>query len=168
MAGSITLNKASGGQLTIAPEDGTSTETVTIPSVGVGKVLQVVRPTALTSALQTTSTSPITLWEKTVTPMSTNSVFYVISSWNTRNPLYMNAQINGANVNNASSRGTAGSGIMQEYNRHNQQSFHWSYDNTTGNDVTLGENIRSVDGSTYAEIWNYGYMYSLIIEVEAS
>lgn len=30
MAGSITLNKASGGQLTIAPEDGTSTETVSL------------------------------------------------------------------------------------------------------------------------------------------
>jgi hypothetical protein len=164
----IALNKPSGGQLLIQPEDGTSTETVTIPSVGVGKVLQVVRPTALTSALQTTSTSPITLWEKTVTPVSTNSVFYVISSWNTRNPLYMNAQVNGANVGNAASRGTAGSGIMQEYGSHNQQSFHWSYDNTTGNAVTLGENIRSVDGSNYAEIWSYGYMYSLIIEVEAS
>lgn len=39
--GNITLNKASGGQLTLAPEDGTTTETVTIPSFGVGKVLQV-------------------------------------------------------------------------------------------------------------------------------
>ena len=52
--GSITLNKPSGGQLTIAPEDGTSNETVTIPSVGVGKVLQVVNwsvgPTAVSTA----------------------------------------------------------------------------------------------------------------------
>lgn len=39
--GSITLNKPSGGQLTLTPEDGTSTETVSIPSVGVGKILQV-------------------------------------------------------------------------------------------------------------------------------
>jgi hypothetical protein len=45
--GNITLNKTSGGQMTIAPEDGTSNETVTIPSVGVmaadvptGKILQ--------------------------------------------------------------------------------------------------------------------------------
>ena len=38
----IALNKPSGGQLILSPEDGTSTETVTIPSVGVGKVLQVV------------------------------------------------------------------------------------------------------------------------------
>ena len=38
---SITLNKPSGGQLTISPEDGATNETVTIPSVGVGKVLQV-------------------------------------------------------------------------------------------------------------------------------
>ena len=41
MAGQIALNKPSGGQLILSPEDGTSTETVTIPSVGVGKVLQV-------------------------------------------------------------------------------------------------------------------------------
>lgn len=40
--GSITLNKPSGGQLTLSPEDGATNETVTIPSVGVGKVLQVV------------------------------------------------------------------------------------------------------------------------------
>jgi hypothetical protein len=45
----IALNKPSGGQLILSPEDGTSTETVTIPSVGVGKVLQVVQ-TAVTGA----------------------------------------------------------------------------------------------------------------------
>jgi hypothetical protein len=38
----IALNKPSGGQLILSPEDGTSTETVTIPSSGnMGKVLQV-------------------------------------------------------------------------------------------------------------------------------
>ena len=37
----ITLNKPSGGQLTLAPQDGTSSETVTVPSGGIGKVLQV-------------------------------------------------------------------------------------------------------------------------------
>jgi len=57
--GQITLNKPSGGQLTLSPEDGTSTETVTIPSVGVGKVLQ----TAI-SQLPVTSTPSTTssLW----------------------------------------------------------------------------------------------------------
>lgn len=44
----IALNKPSGGQLILSPEDGTSTETVTIPSGGVmaadtptGKILQI-------------------------------------------------------------------------------------------------------------------------------
>lgn len=52
---SITLNKPSGGQLTLSPEDGTSNETVTIPSVGVGKVLQVVTH-KFTDTTVTTST----------------------------------------------------------------------------------------------------------------
>ena len=55
---SIALNKPSGGQLILSPEDGTSTETVTIPSVGVGKVLQVVTTEVPSTAhISTTSTS---------------------------------------------------------------------------------------------------------------
>jgi hypothetical protein len=49
----IALNKPSGGQLILSPEDGTSTETVSIPAAGVmsanattGKVLQVVNNTS--------------------------------------------------------------------------------------------------------------------------
>ena len=39
MAGQITLNKTSGGQLTIRPEDGVTNETLSFPSYGLGKVL---------------------------------------------------------------------------------------------------------------------------------
>ena len=75
----IALNKPSGGQLLIAPEDGTSTETVTIPSVGVGKVLQVVQATSTTS----TSTAATNTWTgvagtASITPTSTTSKILVM------------------------------------------------------------------------------------------
>ena len=77
MAGSITLNKASGGQLTISPEDGTSTETVTIPSVGVGKVLQVIQAKGLTGRQIYTSSSYLTILSASITPSSTTSKILV-------------------------------------------------------------------------------------------
>lgn len=75
---SITLNKPSGGQLTLSPEDGTSNETVTIPSVGVGKVLQVVQ-TVHTSQLSSTSNSFVaTGITASITPQSTTSKIIVM------------------------------------------------------------------------------------------
>ena len=83
----IALNKPSGGQLILSPEDGTSTETVTIPSVGVGKVLQVVQGELLTSF---STTSGAWNWTDTgltasITPASSGSKILVRVSYNLRN-----------------------------------------------------------------------------------
>ena len=72
----ITLNKPSGGQLTIAPEDGTSTETVTIPSVGVGKVLQVAT-TATSTPISIGAQTTAQLLSLQFTPVSPTSKIYV-------------------------------------------------------------------------------------------
>ena len=74
----IALNKPSGGQLILSPEDGTSTETVTIPSVGVGKVLQVVE--AKMTYGVTTSAAQATLVEASITPSSTSSKIIIAAS----------------------------------------------------------------------------------------
>lgn len=42
MSGAITLNKPAGGAMTIEAENGTSSETITIPKGGTGKILQAV------------------------------------------------------------------------------------------------------------------------------
>jgi hypothetical protein len=73
----IALNKPSGGQLLIQPEDGTSTETVTIPSVGVGKVLNVETITYNVSDTETTSSSLVALASHSYTPVATNSIIHV-------------------------------------------------------------------------------------------
>lgn len=78
---SITLNKPSGGQLTLEPEDGTSTETVTIPSVGVGKVLQVVNAeyhTWTEFGSGTQASWNITGLEATITPTASSSKILVM------------------------------------------------------------------------------------------
>lgn len=80
----IALNKPSGGQLLIQPEDGTSTETVTIPSVGVGKVLQVVHDqTTVWGAVNgggPNEASGLLLSSVNFTPKSTASKIIVITS----------------------------------------------------------------------------------------
>jgi hypothetical protein len=73
----IALNKPSGGQLILSPEDGTSTETVTIPSVGVGKVLQVVEATSTVTGHSSNSSA----WANSslganITPTSSTSIIY--------------------------------------------------------------------------------------------
>lgn len=75
--GSITLNKPSGGQLTLSPEDGATNETVTIPSVGVGKVLQVVKVGDNAQTNVTTSGGWVTLatGSKTITALGSNSSY---------------------------------------------------------------------------------------------
>jgi hypothetical protein len=91
----IALNKPSGGQLILSPEDGTSTETVTIPSVGVmaanaptGKVLQVVEATTNTTVtIDSTGTWVDTTLSASITPSSANSKIIVQSLnryWNDR------------------------------------------------------------------------------------
>jgi hypothetical protein len=171
MAGTLTVQNLQG------PTTGANANKVILPAghtldtsggtlvPSEGQVLQVLRTNELSSDVTTSSTTPVVVWTKTVTPKATNSTFYVWSSWNTRNPLYMNAQVDGSIVNSATNRGNQGSGFTQEYGDHNQQAFHWYYNNTTGANVTLGENIRSINGSTVAEIWNFGYMFSIIMEI---
>jgi hypothetical protein len=95
--GSITLNKPSGGQLTISPEDGTSNETVTIPSVGVGKVLQVVT-SSTTAGGATNGSSPAynagyNLFATPFTPKSSNSTIIVQTS-----DVYIGEESNYANL----------------------------------------------------------------------
>ena len=74
----IALNKPSGGQLILSPEDGTSTETVTIPSVGVMeagsvKVHRVIN--TIRTVWSTSGTYQIPSLEITLTPKSVDSVF---------------------------------------------------------------------------------------------
>jgi len=70
----IALNKPSGGQLILSPEDGTSTETVIIPSVGVGKVLQVLTYQHDTGDITTTSDGNVSTGVSlTITPKASNS-----------------------------------------------------------------------------------------------
>mgnify|MGYP001469480304 CR=1 FL=1 len=81
----ITLNKPSGGQLTIAPEDGTSTETITIPTGGFlseapgGTIIQKVSATNTSQIVQssTTWTEILTI---NFTPKYANSKIYLHSS----------------------------------------------------------------------------------------
>lgn len=56
MAGQIALNKASGGQMIIAPQDGTTSETIVLPTGGVGKIRQV-KTGIFTSSAGNTSVS---------------------------------------------------------------------------------------------------------------
>ena len=80
--GSITLNKPSGGQLTIAPEDGTSNETVSIPSAGVGKILQVMQAVK-TDTFNTSSNGTfvdVSGLSVTITPTSASSKFVLLAS----------------------------------------------------------------------------------------
>lgn len=68
----IALKKPSGGELIITPEDGTSTETVTIPSVGVGKVLQVVHATQESEVVIASDTFSNVMTAQ-ITPLSSSS-----------------------------------------------------------------------------------------------
>ena len=75
----IALNKPSGGQLILSPEDGTSTETVTIPSVGVGKVLQVVGMSTSTQASTSSATwTDVPNFSLSITPTSATSKILVL------------------------------------------------------------------------------------------
>jgi hypothetical protein len=134
-------------------------------NVNLGGVLQVVTSTPL--AVDVTTTTNTQLWAKTVTPKSSSSVFYVFSSWNTRNTCAISGFINGAVVNSASGRGTTGSGMLQNYSDHNQQSFHWAYTNSSLSDIVFSERLQQAGADATAEVWNYGYMFSIIIEVAA-
>jgi hypothetical protein len=76
----IALNKPSGGQMILAPEDGTSSETVTIPRGGIGRVLQV-QHTNYGARWQTSSTNMIaTPISVSITPSSVNSKILVTTS----------------------------------------------------------------------------------------
>lgn len=76
----IALNKPSGGQLILSPEDGTSTETVTIPSVGVGKVLQVVSYDDTTYRNLNSTSFVGTGIKVSITPKEATSKLYVAIS----------------------------------------------------------------------------------------
>lgn len=80
---SIVLNKPSGGQMTIQPEDGTSSEVVTIPSGGIsgGKVLNVEHYTNNIN-YYSASSSWYAHWTETYTPISSTSTIHVILSLN--------------------------------------------------------------------------------------
>jgi hypothetical protein len=86
----IALNKPSGGQLILSPEDGTSTETVTIPSVGVGKVLQMVQ----TSGFNTEATGTSNNWMNSnivlsITPTRADSKIVIATqAWCSANNAY--------------------------------------------------------------------------------
>ena len=88
MTGSITLNKASGGQLTLTPEDGTSTETLSLTPTGFpkqsGEILQVVRY-GIDSAgewVNTTNVFADTPLSVTITPKSATSILIATAIFN--------------------------------------------------------------------------------------
>jgi hypothetical protein len=91
----IALNKPSGGQLLIQPEDGTSTETVTIPSVGVGKVLQVVSLKDNTATNITTSNAWVDVGGTTQYLTLKDSSGSLVINY------ALSAEIDGAALNNA-------------------------------------------------------------------
>ena len=106
----IALNKPSGGQLLIQPEDGTSTETVTIPSAGVGKILQVVQdktqPTESYSIAQGTSGAWSNLEASLTTKGDNSSIIVDINldglTWtsdNTYGSFYVYRNLDGAFTN---------------------------------------------------------------------
>ena len=87
----IALNKPSGGQLILSPEDGTSTETVTIPSVGVmaadastGKVLNL-KTYYNNNYSISASGAWVTHWSPSYTPVSATSTLHVIFSYHILN-----------------------------------------------------------------------------------
>ena len=70
----IALNKPSGGQLILSPEDGTSTETVSIPAAGIrsatkesGEVLQIVQGMTSTTAAYASAYYQQTALQVTIT-----------------------------------------------------------------------------------------------------
>lgn len=91
---SIVLNKPSGGQLTLSPEDGTSNETVTIPSVGVGKVLQVLYDETTTVGVMSAAHPALTDvgCEITITPSSASSKILILGSVG---GIYKDSAVNG-------------------------------------------------------------------------
>ena len=151
--------------LNLPDNSGTLLSNASTAGFPAGSVLQVVTSTPLSTDVTTTTNAQ--LWAKTVTPKSSSSVFYVFSSWNTRNTGAINGFINGTIVNNASGRGTTGSGMLQNYSDHNQQSFHWAYTNSGLSDIVFSERLQQAGADATAEVWNYGYMFSIIIEVAA-
>lgn len=77
MAGQIALNKSGGGQLILSAPVGSTTETVTLPTSGFGKILQVQSYTygaRFTTASASMISTPLTV---SITPTSTLSKIYV-------------------------------------------------------------------------------------------
>lgn len=84
--GSIALNKPSGGQTIIAPEDGTSTETITIPSGGFLEEIPSGTSVQTVSTIITTASSwsmaddvrtPLPSLNVSITPKYNNSTFLI-------------------------------------------------------------------------------------------
>lgn len=76
--GSITLNKPSGGQLTLSPEDGTTNETVTVSSIPGNRILQQDLIVANTTHKQTTlGYTTIAGYSQTVTPTVVGSEIFI-------------------------------------------------------------------------------------------
>ena len=120
--GSITLNKPSGGQLTLSPEDGATNETVTIPSVGVGKVLQVATKTFSTTSVATTVVAPtmaITGYFLDYYPLYTGSKIVIQATANVQKTggggSVVDLRRNGVLLNGEESEGSAGYGYI-DYN----------------------------------------------------
>ena len=153
--GQITLTKPSGGQLTIAPEDGTSTETVTIPSVGVGKVLQV-----QTFTDSTFSMSSSNLWIDykyfSFTPLSSSSTIHVtlsvsvLNEANNSTDLYLDWR--GANGQYHMGFGKAGS--LSGWNQNNNAI---TYSAPSGGTTSGNIRIQYRPNGTNLSYINYNY-----------
>ena len=158
----IALNKPSGGQLILSPEDGTSTETVTIPSGGVmaadaptGKVLQVqnfVTGTTASVANTTYVNTPLTI---NITPTSSSSkllVFATVNGTASSTAGYFRLQRNGTTIG-SSSEGSQDtfSGLMYNSGGSSMQHTTINYEDSpsTTSQVTYTIQFRSQNTGTF-------------------
>lgn len=167
--GSITLNKPSGGQLTLSPEDGATNETVTIPSVGVGKVLQEVSQSWSTSTSITSTSFVSTPYSLSVTPLSQNSKFivsftgggmYTTTANAGYGTIYRDSTNLGSGVNGLERQKSSATYVITPH------SMEIADAPNTFNSITYAVYGRSEDGTSVAfHNVGYGYVTLTVMEV---
>jgi len=176
--GSIALNKPAGGQTIIAPEDGTSTETVTIPSVGVGKVLQTksVSPSQITFS-NSLSPNVSIITSLTITPKSENSKMIVFAghedergtgtgggSLSAAYYFYTDVFANG--VRQSSAIGSVGNAHGHYAPQQSRQSGSLIFEYDVQNTSPITFDIRPTGGSNIDGVtWHFYYPYITVMEI---
>lgn len=164
----IALKKPSGGELIITPEDGTSTETVTIPSVGVGKVLQVASNNFSSGTHYTTTSSTYvsagSIFSLGITPVSTNSKLIVhinigMAYTPAGNDLRYRVDVNGSVLDSSTYDNYIFAASTSKYD---PVSFQYIYNNTDTSSKTFNLQVMS-GNSAQAYYFHGGTRYSITI-----